>query len=259
MARSSVVSTVFGVNCASAATKLTFAGIDVVGDGIEDDAGLVADRQPAGVRRGQEDRHVDVGQVEDGDDRRAGGDDLAGPRELVLHPSDPRRNERQIVDDRLDAIDFRLRVRDLGQRLIALRGEAFHRRHRGIEVALALFEDLLGDEAGLHQLLAALKVGFGEFERALARGDFRFRRRERVVGLLHVGLCGAQLGFVFRRGELRDHLPLRDARAFLDGHFGQPTGIFRGDVDLGRLDAAVRLDDAVRQRLRRAAARSDSG
>ena len=60
---------------------------DVVGDGIEDDAGLVADRQPAGVRRGQEDRHIDVGEVEDGDDRRAGGDDFAGPRKLILHPS----------------------------------------------------------------------------------------------------------------------------------------------------------------------------
>ena len=153
----------------------------------------------------------------------------------------PRRNERQIVDDRLDAIDLRLRVRDLGQGLIALRGEVFHRRHRGIEVALALFEDLLGDEAGLHQLLAALKVGFGELERALPGGDFGLRRRKRVVRLLHVGLGGAQLRLVFRRGELRDHLPLRDARAFLHGHFGEAPGIFRRDVDLGRFEAAVRL------------------
>jgi hypothetical protein len=42
-----------------------------------------------------------------------------------------------------------------------------HRRRRGVVVALALFEDLLGDEAGLHQFLAALEVGFGELERAL--------------------------------------------------------------------------------------------
>ena len=73
--------------------------------------------------------------------------------------------------------------------------------------------------------------------------------RKRVVRLLHVGLGGAQLRLVFRRGELRDNLPLRDARAFLHGHFREAPGVFRGDVDLGRFKAAVRLDDAVRQRL----------
>ena len=128
---------------------------------------LVADRQAAGVGCGQEDRHIDVGEVENGHDRRSSRDHFAGPRKLVLYPSQPGRHEGQIVDDRLNAIDLRLRVRDLGEGLIALRGEVLHRRHRGIEVALALFENLLGDEAGLHQLLATLKVGFGELERAL--------------------------------------------------------------------------------------------
>ena len=119
----------------------------------------------------------------------------------------------------------------------------------GIVVALALLERLLGDEAGLHQFLAALEVGLGEVERALARGDFRFRGREGVLRLLHVGLRGAQLRLVFRRGDLRDDLTLRDAGALLDRDFGEPAGIFRRDVDLGRLDAAVRLDDAGGQRL----------
>ena len=59
-------------------------GNDVVGDGIKDDP---ARRQRSICRRsgGQEDGH-DVGQVEDGDDRRSGRDDLAGTGELVLHP-----------------------------------------------------------------------------------------------------------------------------------------------------------------------------
>ena len=191
--------------------KADFCRNDVVGHGIEDNAGLVADRQPARVRRGEEDRHIDIGEVEDGGDRRAGRDDLARPRKLILDASQPRRHEGQIIDDRLDAIDLRLRVRDLRQGLIALRGEVFHRGDRGIEIALALFEDLLGDEAGLHQLLAALKVGFGEFERALPGGDFGLRRRKRVVCLLHIGLGGAQLRLVFRRGQFRDRLPLRNA------------------------------------------------
>ena len=68
-------------------------GNDVVGDWIEDNAGLVADRKPARVRGGQEDRHIDVGEVENRHDRRAGGDDLAGPCKLVLHAAVPRRHE----------------------------------------------------------------------------------------------------------------------------------------------------------------------
>ena len=64
-----------------------------------------------------------------------------------------------------------------GQGLIALRREALHRRGRGVVVSLALIKDLLGDEPGLHQLLPALEIGFGEIQRALARSDLRFRRR----------------------------------------------------------------------------------
>ena len=106
---------------------------DVIGDRIEDDARLVADRQSARVCRRQEDRHVDVGEVENGDDRRTGGDDFAGARKLILHASQPRRDEGQIIDDRLDAIDLRLRVRDLGLGLIPLRREALHGRRRRID------------------------------------------------------------------------------------------------------------------------------
>ena len=87
-----------------------------------------------------------------------GRDDLASTRELVLDAPQARRDEGQIIDDRLDAIDLRLRVGDLGQGLIALGREALHGRHREVVVALALLKDLLGDEPGLHQLLAALEV-----------------------------------------------------------------------------------------------------
>ena len=143
-------------------------------------------------------------------DRRAGRDDLAGPRKLILDAPRSRRHERQIIDDRLDAIDLGLRVRDLGQGLIALRGEVFHRRDRGIEVALALLEGLLGDEAGLHQLLAALEVGFGEFERALPGRDFGLRGASASFAFCTSALAARNCGLVFGRGELRDNLALRD-------------------------------------------------
>ena len=44
-------------------------------------------------------------------------------------------------------------------------------------IAPLFLELLLGNEASLHQLLPSLKVGFGEFERALPRCDFCFRGR----------------------------------------------------------------------------------
>ncbi len=53
--------------------------------GVEDNARPVADSQFAGVGRRQEDGHVDIGKIEDGDDRRPGGDHLAGASELILH------------------------------------------------------------------------------------------------------------------------------------------------------------------------------
>ena len=221
---------------------------DIVGNGVEDDPRLVADRQPAGVRRRKEKRHIDVGQIEDRHDRRARRNHLAGACELVLHSANPRRDESEVADDRLDALDLRFRILDLGLGLIPLRREALHRRDRRVVVAFALLEHLLGDEPALHQFLAALEVGFGELERALARGDLRLGGDQGVFGVLHVGLRRPQLRLVFRRGNARDHLPLRDARALLDRHFREPTGIFRRHVDLGRFDPSIRLDDARRQR-----------
>src|ERR1700733_3546358 len=75
------------------------------------------------------------------------------------------------------------------------------------------------------------------------------RRRQRVVRVLDIGLRYAQLRLVFWRCQLGDHLALRDAMTFIDGDLGKPARIFRGDVELGRFYAPVRLDDAIRQRL----------
>ena len=248
-ARSSLVSTVLGVNCASAATKLTLAGMMRSGIGSRMMRASSPIVVPAGVRRRKEDRHIDVGEIEDGDDRRARGDDLARAGELVLHPTVSRRNERQILDDRLDPLDLRLGVLDLRLRLVALGGEARHRRDRQVEVALALVVGLLGDVAVLDELRAALEVALREFERALARGDFRLCGGSRVLRALHVRLRRAKLRLVFRRGDAGDDLPLGDVRPFLDRDLLEPAGVFRGHVDLCRLDAAVGLDNAGRQGL----------
>ena len=74
------------------------------------------------------------------------------------------------------------------------------------------------------------------------------RLGQRLLGLVQIGLRRPQLGFIFRRRHPANDLPGFDFAAFLDGDVGEPAGIFRGDVDLGRLDAAVGLDDAVGHR-----------
>ena len=78
-----------------------------------------------------------------------------------------------------------------------------HRRRRGVEIALSLLENLLGDEAGLHQFLSALEVRLGELERALARGDFGFCGRERVLGVSARRLCAARNCASYSGEEMR--------------------------------------------------------
>ena len=91
-----MVSTVFGVNWASAAANKPFAGTTYCGDRVEHERASLPTAELAGVGGGQEDRHIDVGEIENREDRGDGGDDFAGPRELILHPSIGRRDESQV-------------------------------------------------------------------------------------------------------------------------------------------------------------------
>ena len=52
--------------------------------GVEHDARLGADRQPAGLAAGRKHRHVDVGEVEQGQRPAAGRQHLAGLDEPVF-------------------------------------------------------------------------------------------------------------------------------------------------------------------------------
>ena len=86
--------------------------------------------------------------------------------------------------------------------------------------------------------LAAAKHG-------LALVDQRFRFGQCLLGLLQIGLRRPQLRFIFRRRHPADDLSRLDLAAFLDGDVDEPPGIFRRDIDLRGLEAAIGLDDAV--------------
>ena len=118
--RSSWVSTVFGVNCASAATKLTEAGTTYWGTGSRMMRASPPMLKSAGGRRRQEDGHVNVLQVEDGQDLPASGDHFAVARELILHAPGPGRDQNQVVQNCLDPLDLRLRALDSGVGLVTL-------------------------------------------------------------------------------------------------------------------------------------------
>ena len=67
-------------------------GNDLLGHRIQNDAGFAADLEFTRDRRRQEDRHVNVLQVEDGQDLAAGGDHFAIARELILDSPRSRRD-----------------------------------------------------------------------------------------------------------------------------------------------------------------------
>ena len=103
--RSRAVSTCLGVNCASAATKVTLAGMTYSGAASRTMRASAAHRQPAGLIGRQEDLHVDVGQIEHGQHPAAGRQHLAGQRQPVLHPPRPRCGQRVLLEVDLQALD----------------------------------------------------------------------------------------------------------------------------------------------------------
>ena len=103
--RSVRVSTSLGVNCARGDDERHRGGNDQRRRGVEDDAALGSDGGPAGLFGRQEDRHVDVAQLEHGDHLAAGRQHLARLGEPVQHPTPDRATERAVVDVRADALD----------------------------------------------------------------------------------------------------------------------------------------------------------
>ncbi len=95
-------------------------GNDVLGNGIGDDARLVAQRELARLIRGQVDRHVDVLEVEDGQNALPCRNHLTGAGEPVLHPSTPWRHEHQVGQNRLQPLDIGLSRLDCRLSLVTL-------------------------------------------------------------------------------------------------------------------------------------------
>ena len=115
-------------------------------------------------------------------------------------------------------------------------------------IAPPLIERLLRDDLFADEFLPALEIRLGGGKHGLALVDHGFRFGQRLLSFVQIGLRRPQLCFIFRRGYAPDDLSSRNLAAFFDGDVGEPAGIFRGDVDLDGLDAAVGLVDALGHR-----------
>ena len=175
--RSSAVSTLFGVNWASVATKLMVAGRTYCGIGSR----IVRASSPsvscARHIRGQIDRHVDVVEIENGQYALSCGNHLTGASKPVLHASSSWGDEHQIDENRLQPLDIGFGGLDCGLGLVALgicRNVAGLRR---FELVAPLIDDLLRYIPVLHQRLSAFIIWSGKIQIALALGDERVRFR----------------------------------------------------------------------------------
>ena len=148
----------------------------------------------------------------------------------------------------LDALDLGLRALDGGVGLIALRSCSYDARLGPFVIAAALIESLLSDDLLADQFLSAFEIGFGRRQDGVALGDQRFGLGHRLLGTFHVGLRRSELGFVFRRRYAADDLSRFDFAAFFHRDIDQPARIFRRNIHLCGLDAAIGLDNSLRHR-----------
>ena len=237
-----------------------------------------ADGDTARLALGQEESHVDVGQVDQVEQLAAGTQHLAGLRHAILHAghavglqlaigdiglqsrnAGPGRLERGFG---LDHLGFRrgdaglgaehLRAgggqRGLGAllggnvivQLLAGHGVAFH-QHRGALVALGG-----GGQLGLP--LMDDRLGGGLF--ALAHGDQGAGGEDGVLRLAHLGLGLIELCLQHFGVHPRQYLPGLNEIAFVDVDLDHSAGQLGGHVDFGGLDPPVAAGEALAEAAR---------
>ena len=220
----------------------------IVRRGVEHDARLRAQRDFPGHRLGQIDVHVDVAEIVHRVDAAASGKHFAWLREPGLDPRTDRRDERGVVDLRLQPIrrglcgvDRRRGLHHLHLGAIEL-GAA--RQHLGV-VELRL---LLADGALAHQLLGACVILGRVVVGGLLHPNLRQRDVAAVLRLLDLCLRLAQLRL--QRGGVHPSHDLAglDRIALIDQHVLDAPRILGRDVDLFRLEAAVAARETWRQR-----------
>ena len=126
--------------------------------GIEHDTGVIADLDAACFERRQINVHIDISDVEHGEDLAARREHLAGVGYAVLNPPIAGGDERIVGDiDRVELHVVRSRVkRVFGFDLPRLRGT--QRRSGAIQLLLALIQDFLRLKAFLSKRDGAVEV-----------------------------------------------------------------------------------------------------
>ena len=145
--------------------------------------------EPSATRPGrQKDGHVDVGEIEDGDQPTTSSDHFAGLHELVFDAAGHRRVQLRVVEHRVD-------LRDLSVGGLLGRFGFDQRRARALDLggsdeALRPAPIKIGLCTGgrLFEMRHALRFEFGEIVLRLADGDVGFGAGNCSDGALYRGL-----------------------------------------------------------------------
>ena len=213
---------------------------------VKHDPCVVADLYMAGRKCRQVDVHIDVPDVEHGEDPAASRKYLAGIGDTISDPAIARRDERVVGDFTLQ---FRIVVgrveRVLSFCYAFLRGQLAG--YRPLKRLLTLVEDFLRHPAILQQRLGSIHLLLGE-------NDLRVRLIGVGTGFGDCPFCRLCLRLRFLQGRLQiarihdgNDLAARDPVAFIDSQFENTPGELRCDIDRIGLNTAVAGGNADRK------------
>ena len=214
------------------------------GIGVEHDARIRSDLDLAGLHRRQIDVHVDIGDVEHGEDLAAGRQHLADIGDAVLDAAVARRDQRIVGD--VDLVEFDV-VRRGVERVLGLADPGLRglqrRRWRRPAPAGADRATSLVSKPFCTSVLRAVQLLLGEQDlRSSAARRWPWPPRSPAAP------ADLRLRLLQRRLEVarvhpRHDLARLDHVALVGQHFGDAPGEFRVDVDLVGLDPAVAEGD----------------
>jgi hypothetical protein len=248
---------------------------DVLRGRIQHQAGFGAHGQAAHGHLGQEEGHLHVTEVGQGQHAATGAQHLARLRGQHLHPAIARGAQHGVIAVGLHAVQRRLRGRHgrVGLHHLRLRGRdrragLCHLRLRravprlgALHLGLHFIELLRRQEALVHQLLRALQLLLRQVELGLALahhglcgghgllalGQHRVCREAGIAGLGQLRTGALDVGVQHGGVHGGQHLAGVDVVAFTHQQGLEPATGAGGDVHFRGLDAAIAAGDALRQ------------
>ena len=217
----------------------------VLGGDIEDDAGLAANADAGRLAGGEEDLHINVAEVEEGEDLAPGGEDHPGLGEAVEHAAADGGFEGHLGElSRLSG--------DLGS------GGEFGLFRRaegglgdidcggaGIAAGAGFVEILVGDRLVALEGFGAGEAFFAEIGSGLFLDDIGGSAGDIFGGLGELGVGLFEFGPHFGGVDVGEEVVGGDHAPFAGEDIANATGVLGGDIDLDGFNPAISHSDSV--------------